>query len=289
MQDISQLISDYLDGELDAAGASRLTELLRSDPAVVDQLVVDSFIHSQLHHWMNVRHLRDELLADAFSDPELDNCALDTEAELPHDAAELKPRGSRRRWLTLAASLAATLLIAASIFSAAYFASRPVIVAQLTQSNGCQWEAGSGSLAVGSLLHAGQPLTLKSGRAMLTFSSGAQLVLVGPATAELVSNSRVDLNAGRAGAQVPTQAIGFTVATPIAKFVDLGTEFSVTLEPTNSCVLQVFDGLVEMRLPAHGARDAEQLRISEGSAVRFDAATFDVSSVPYDEEQRLTP
>ena len=95
--------------------------------------------------------------------------------------------------------------------------------------------------------------------------------------------------AGRFGAQVPTQAIGFTVATPIARFVDLGTEFSVSLEPTNSCELQVFDGLVEMRLPQHADRAAEQLRISEGSAVRFDAGTFDVHSIPYDEEQRIAP
>ena len=52
---ISLLISDFLNGELDAAGVAELTGLLRADPAVVDQLVLDSFVHSQLHDWMHVR------------------------------------------------------------------------------------------------------------------------------------------------------------------------------------------------------------------------------------------
>jgi hypothetical protein len=292
MEKVSQLISDYLEGELDADGLARLTELLGNDLATLDQFVVDSFVHSQLHDWMHVRQLRDELLADAFRDSEFDDCSLAAElgvdahedAELHEFAARLK----RRRWFALSAGLAAALLIAGWIFTAAYFASRPAIVAQLTQATNCQWEASSSSLTVGSLLHAGQPLHLKRGRAMLTFASGAQFVLEGPATANLVSTSEVDLHGGRAGAQVPTQAIGFAVATPIARFVDLGTEFALTLEPNHSCSLQVFDGLVEMQLPPHAERATEQLRISEGSAVRFDADTFDVRSIPYDEEQRIT-
>jgi ferric-dicitrate binding protein FerR (iron transport regulator) len=234
-----------------------------------------------------VRQLRDELLADAFREPDLDHCAL--QAELADEEVQLLRASSRRRWFTVAAGLAASLLVAASIFTAAYFATRPTIVAQLTQANHCQWAAASNPPAVGSLLHAGQTLKLNSGQAMLTFASGAKMHLVGPATVQLVSPSAAELSAGRVGAQVPTQAIGFTVATPIARFVDLGTEFSVSLEPTNSCELQVFDGLVEMRLPQHADRAAEQLRISEGSAVRFDAGTFDVHSIPYDEEQRIAP
>jgi hypothetical protein len=285
MQRTSLLISDFLIGELDAAGIAELTELLRADPAVVDQLVFDSYVHSQLHDWMHVRKFRDELLADAFRDCELDHCALDSVA--PLDELKLSPSRSRRR-IGILAGLAASVLVVASMFAVGYFASRPAIVAQLTEASNCQWEAGANSLAVGTLLHAGQPLRLKSGRAMLTFASGAQLILDGPAAVELRSEMTADLSAGRVGALVPTQAIGFTVATPAVRFVDLGTEFTLELEPNNSCELQVFDGLVEMQLPPHAERAAEQLRISEGSAVRFDADSFDVRSIPYDEEQRIS-
>jgi ferric-dicitrate binding protein FerR (iron transport regulator) len=286
MQRITQLISEFLDGELDAAAATELEGLLREDPAAVDQLVLDSFVHSQLHDWMHVRQLRDELWADALRAPELDHCAL--EADLAAEELELSRAHARRRWLGIVAGLAAAILVAASIFTAGYFASRPAIVAQLTDANNCQWESGSSPLAVGTLLRAGQPLQLKSGRAKLTFTSGAQLILDGPAAVELRTELSADLAAGRVAALVPTQAIGFAVATPIAKFVDLGTEFTLALEPNNSCELQVFDGLVELQLPSHAERASEQLRISEGSAVRFDAESFDVRSIPYDEEQRIT-
>lgn len=286
MQRITQLISEYLDGDLDAAGIAELTEMLRRDPTAIDQLAIDSFVHSQLHDWMNVRQLRDELLADAFRDREFDHCAL--EAELADEDPESSHERSRRRWIGVSAGLAVSLLLAASIFAAGYFAWRPAIVAQLTEAKGCQWEAGSASLKVGSLLHAGQPLRLKSGRAILTFASGAKLILDGPTTVELRTELAANLSAGRVGAIVPTQAIGFSVATPIAKFVDLGTEFTLALEANHSCELQVFEGLVEMQLPPHAARAAEQLRISEGSAIRFDADSFDVRSISYDAEQRIT-
>lgn len=285
MQSISLLISDFLIGELDAAGVDELAGLLRADPAIVDQFVLDSFVHSQLHDWMHVRQFRDELLAAAFRDSELDHCALAA------DVADIEPRVARERsrWrIGVFAGLAAAVVVVASMFTVGYFATRPAIVAQLTETNSCLWEAGSAKFTVGSLLRAGQPLRLKSGRAMLTFASGAQLILDGPASVRLRTEMAADLSAGRVGALVPTQAIGFTVATPVAQFVDLGTEFTLSLEPNNSCELQVFDGLVELQLQPHAKRAAEQLRISEGSAVRFDADTFDVRSIPYDEEQRIS-
>jgi hypothetical protein len=305
MENISQLISDYLDGELDDQGVERLAEALRSDVDTVDQLVLDSFIHSQLHHWMNVRQRRDEILADAFGGSDMLGCSLGRLSEsdaaeyeaaengaLEHTASKSRvARRLRRSWIGMVAALATMLLIAASIFTAAYLvAARPTIVAQLTEAKACQWDAASQDLPVGSLLHAGQKLKLASGRALLTFASGAQMMIVGPTTVELASASKVDLQQGRVGAQVPTQAIGFTVATPSADFVDLGTEFSLMLDETNTCELQVFDGLVELRLFDRGGRViVEQLRISEGSAVRFDAARHDVASVPYDQQQRLLP
>jgi hypothetical protein len=296
MENTSQLISDYLDGELDDEGVERLADSLRRDAATVDQLVVDSFIHSQLHHWMNVRPMRDEILADAFTDSDTRGCSLGPFAEdeaREHAAHESRVAGgqSRRSWIGPFAALATMLLIAASVFTAAYLvATRPAIVAQLTEANACQWDAASPALPVGSLLHAGQQLKLATGHALLTFASGAQIMIVGPTTVELASASKVDLRQGRVGAQVPTQAIGFTVATPAVDFVDLGTEFSLTLDETNACELQVFDGLVEFRLFDRDHRVVEErLRISEGSAVRFDAARRDVDSIPYDVQQRLLP
>ena len=300
MAKAAQLISDYLDGELDEAGLAQLAELLRNDATVVDQVVMDSFVHSQLHQWMNDRRIQEEILADAFGSSSLGGwsrgskdplTAIDPEfaGRSPAIFAGQEERTRSRKRIGLFAALAATVLISATLITVAYLAaSHPVIVAQLTQDKDCRWHASSPELPVGSLLHAGQRLRLESGRALLTFTCGAQVVLVGPSAVKLQSKSEFDLDDGRVAAQVPTLAIGFAVRTPVAEFVDLGTEFSLALEDDSSCELQVFDGLVELRLFDRNGKGVEQrLQISEGSAVRFDASRHEVSSIHYDEQQRV--
>lgn len=295
MSEISQLISDYLDGELDDGGIQRLAGALRADVAAVDQLILDSFVHSQLHHWMNVRNLRDDLLVDAIRGMEPPDCSFDprhcveeTEAAVHDPSVVRKP--AQRSLLGIMAALAIMLLIGISIYTVRLISERSSIVGQLTQANNCQWDAAAQDLPVGSLLHAGQTMRLRSGRALVTFASGAQMVVEGPTSVQLESASRVDLSQGRVSAKVPTQAIGFTVTTPSAHFVDLGTEFTLTLEASNVCTLQVFDGLVELRLFERDGRTIQQrLRISEGTAVRLDATGHDVVSIPYDEKQRIVP
>jgi ferric-dicitrate binding protein FerR (iron transport regulator) len=295
MSEISQLISDYLDGELDDGGVERLAGALRADVATVDQLILDSFVHSQLCHWMNVRHLRDDILADAIRGMQLPDCSFDPR----YDSEEMEPAGrdtsaarhsARRNRLGIVAALATMLLIGVSIYTVRLISERSSIVGQLTQANGCQWDASTQDLAVGSLLHAGQRMKLRSGRALVTFACGAQMIVEGPTSVQLDSASKVDLSQGRVSAKVPTQAIGFTVTTPSAHFVDLGTEFTLALEASNVCTLQVFDGLVELRLFERDGHTIQQrLRISEGTAVRLDATGHDVVSIPYDEKQRIVP
>jgi FecR protein len=301
MDQISQVISAYLDGELDDEGIVNLAADLRGAPAVVDQLVLDMFVHSQLHHWMNVRQFRDDFLFDALGGMRPSDCSLDLfEDGVPAEAAVQHPakvspvavpyRMRRQSWQNMVAALATALLIGVSIYTAHLVSSRHSIVAQLTRSDGCQWDNSAASMPVGTLLHQGQQLKLQSGRALVTFACGAQMMIEGPTTVEIASESKADLTRGRVGAKVPTQAIGFTITTPAADFVDLGTEFTLTFAANNQCELQVFDGLVEMRLlEPNGTSSQQRLRISEGSAVRFDAARRDVASIPYNIEQRIVP
>ena len=88
---------------------------------------------------------------------------------------------------------------------------------------------------------------------------------------------------------MPAQAIGFAINAPRARFVDLGTEFTVRTHPDGAFELQVFDGMVELKLldPNHEFDDAP-LQISEGTAVSVGANSRNVQATAYDANQRMT-
>jgi ferric-dicitrate binding protein FerR (iron transport regulator) len=69
---------------------------------------------------------------------------------------------------------------------------------------------------------------LLKGLIELNYSSGARLIVSGPATFELLSESRVRVERGRVTAHMPTiRSRGFVVETPTAVATDLGTEFAI--------------------------------------------------------------
>jgi hypothetical protein len=166
-----------------------------------------------------------------------------------------------------------------------YLTLRPRAVAELTQATAdVVWQDPVAAPHVGAMLHAGETLRLRQGRALATFVSGAQIILEGPVEVRVKDDNRIWLESGRLGAAVPPQAMGLIVDSPLAQFVDMGTKFTIDLAPTTGCQIQVFDGMVEVR----PADDSPLVRVSEGSAISYDAATGDVGFVPYDEGHQLS-
>lgn len=119
-------------------------------------------------------------------------------------------------------------------------------VATLTATHYCEWVDESEPLKVGAPL-SGRVLTLASGVAELTFAGGARVTFEGPAKLDLQSTSRGFLHRGRLHADVPRQAIGFTIETPTAVVVDLGTQFGVDATDDDQTHVQVFQGVVAVR------------------------------------------
>lgn len=209
----------------------------------------------------------------------------------PHESRRPNPASMAAPWrIRGRLGLAAAVMIAAMLGGLALWTlSRPVIVAQLTRSAGCVWKGTDGELPMGTLLHAGQQLVLTEGRALVTFTSGAQVVLEGPTTMRLLSSGAAELSNGRITTTVPTQAIGFTISSPLARFIDLGTEYGLKVVADKSFELNVFHGLVELQFVEGAGQAARKpLRISEVSAVRYDAETGEISSGFCDEGERIS-
>lgn len=118
-------------------------------------------------------------------------------------------------------------------------------VAVLSNTSRAKW-LGESPQDAPSRLEAGRSLQLEQGLAELTFSSGAVVVVKGPAELDLISPMRVRANRGTVRARVGEEAIGFVIETPSTDVVDLGTEFGVDVDESGSTDVVVFEGAVDL-------------------------------------------
>ena len=131
---------------------------------------------------------------------------------------------------------------------------------------------------VGSTL-CGGALHLRSGLLELTYPSGVVILLESPARFDLRSTTSLWLAEGNATANVPTPAIGFTIQTPSASIVDLGTEFGVRAGAGSSDV-HVFKGEVLIQ----NKNEPDSLRLTENRASRIDTQTRTPTGINYQPE-----
>ena len=92
-------------------------------------------------------------------------------------------------------------------------------------------------------------LKLESGMAAIEFTSGARVLLEGPAELELVSGMEAFCRSGKLRAHVPPPAQGFTIGTPSSRIVDRGTIFGLSVRNDGSTLVKVMLGEVELRHP----------------------------------------
>lgn len=182
--------------------------------------------------------------------------------------------------------IAATLIVSAVVVLPIYWANRPTdprwaVVAQITQTIDCQWTQGEKWSQEGSFLTSGQLLDLEAGLVEVEFSSGATIILQGPARFITAGHNDSRLDLGRLAAVVPKGAEGFTVRTPGMDVVDLGTEFGVSVDPDNKSDVHVFNGLVEMEL-ATPSGEPKIVRVKKNEAIEYDKTSGSVAHIPVD-------
>jgi len=295
MAKISLLISRYLDGELADDEIAELAAALGADSSSIDRLVFTGLIHAQLLNWMDQQ---DESSAPA--DTPVDCQPLISEASTTSKSSAGVIVGvasnhgetivtSARRQLFSMSALAATLLIATGLIYVAYvFSSRPAHVGQVTEATNCRWGASSLEMGEGTFVSSGQTLDLVAGRAVITMATGAKLLVEGPTRLHLDSASHVRLIDGRVAAKVPRQAIGFTVSSTLARVVDLGTQFSLSLHEEKSFDLHVFEGSVDLQLDKRFGKALQKpLNVSAVHAVKFDVRDSDVKFVEFEPGKKM--
>jgi hypothetical protein len=165
-------------------------------------------------------------------------------------------------------------------------------VARVTGLSDCKWPQGEAGLKFGDALTPGQRLQLTSGVLQLTYDTGARVTIEGPVDMVMTTGIEAKLSAGKIAAVVPRFARGYTILTPTAEVVDLGTEFGVSVDTAGDSEIHVFDGDVITRpLGEHGV-DGHLIHARQDEAVKFDAAATPPTRIAVDRKKfirRLIP
>ncbi len=132
----------------------------------------------------------------------------------------------------------------------------------------CRWQQPE-ELLEGFRIAPGR-LHLSSGTAILRMDGGAELVLRGGSIVNLISSGSAALEGGDVTVHATGEAVGFRLHTPAGELLDLGTEFSASIDAAGVTEVRVIDGEVAVgpgaTRPNSGAtviRSGETLRLVE--------------------------
>ncbi len=261
-QELAELLSAQTEGDLDAASARRLAELLRSDAEAMRFYVEYCQVHAILAWEHGVL---------GTPPPEAAPCPM-------------PPLPTWHEWLSTHWTwmLVVGLLLASCVAawqwprgSAAVAWERRETVGTVTRSVGARLDvldvkrpfAADGALRTGHY-------RLAEGVVEMTLGSGVTVLAEAPAQFRILSAASVVVEQGRLAARVLESGTEFKVQTPDVHLTDFGTEFAVDVSADEGTEVHVFEGFVDVR-PTFG-HGVEPVRLAANQATRVDRA----SSVP---------
>lgn len=256
------LWTDFLEGELDGKGLAELDALLAGDSALLRRATELYRQHRRLGQIIQPP------ASGFFVRETLERVRGDGERFVSSVVGKVKnpARAGSSMRPAFVFGLAAGLLLGVT-FLLVLSRGRTEVRVLAAEPVGTVVRASAGaSLPEGRRLPPG-PLTLAGETVMVRLEGGATMILTGPVEATLESGHGATLTRGRATVRCPSGASGFTLRTPESEIVDLGTEFSVFVEPGGGTEVHVLDGSVEWRTPREP--DAVE-RLEAGEALRFD-------------------
>ena len=222
-----ELVDRYLSGQATSEEGEQLEQLMLENP-----------------------QLRSDFLAYARIDAALPG-AVGGDAELIEfnpNPVGISKKGNWLVWGPIAA--AAVLLIGLFLGSGLLqngSSDSSQVVARFGGLSDCRWVDAAKQIESGQRIKVGERLELSSGIAEVIFDTGARLELTGPTIIEIRSSNGGFLTMGEVHLVAETpESKGFTLETPISKFIDIGTAFTATVSPDGLSRLDVTEGEVDV-------------------------------------------
>lgn len=268
-ENLLRLASAVMDGNSSESQREQLTELLRSDADARDEYLRFVDMHAVLA-----------------TDQANTRISANTSETRTVDTSLRNANALRKSWLVAAGISTLVVSVAIAILPLVLPVTDPGPTTQfatVVQVANAKWD--SQPIDVGDRLGR-ETIQLAEGFARLAFDSGVEVTLQAPAELELASVTNATLRSGLLTATVPSGEEGFTLKTPTAEVVDLGTSFGIDLHNDGSSSVSVFAGEVEV-----GVRDTDERRVLiEGEAVRI-GVEKEIESVDFDADpfEKLWP
>lgn len=108
-----------------------------------------------------------------------------------------------------------------------------------------------------------EKISFQSGLVELLMKNGVSVILEGPVDFNLNTHEKVFCGQGKVSVYVPESGVGFEVATPMMNVIDLGTEFSLSVE-NKKVETHLITGQVELTRIA-----ASKRKLAEGKAFQI--------------------
>jgi len=182
-------------------------------------------------------------------------------------------RCARRNWALGALAAAAAIAFIFHVYKPDASSVDKEVVASFVELRDCDWVSAEENAVPGDVITRGQRIELKSGSAVIRFSSGAVVTLAGPCIFDATSGNGAFLMLGQIRARADTPGSeGFTVNTRTARVVDVGTEFVAAAAPDGQSRVDVTSGEVYVVLAGSQVRH----RLREGDAFSVEAGRAQV-------------
>jgi hypothetical protein len=293
-QEIRNAVCVLLDGTIQEAQFARLHHLLESHPAAQDfylDFLEVSVSLRKLDWTLELESPEDGILDQelwsqlAYTEnnaPAVKLCRPQAETipcmQKPAAACRQRPV-SKLSVVSLITSLAAMLLLLCYAYFTPQSSSEPLAV--MTDGIKAVWGNTGPSPKPGDpFLNDSTVHTLLSGSVKIESVLGPELIIEGPALFEFPDMNKVLLHSGRIYANVPKNAIGYSVLAPSFTVIDLGTEFGVSVDADGSGDVLMFSGKASLVAGRQGDTSGSHM-LTEGSAKRVFAIGHHVEDIPF--------
>lgn len=265
--DLESLVSARFDESASETESAELETRLLNDPAA-RSLYLD---HVEIHAELVNRGARQRGTGQVAA---IDEAII---GSVSPEIVRAPGRWAQRGWKIATAAVAASVLIGSAVLwnPAGPSSASEGSVATATihgSTSDCRWFVDDQRIHGRTAdVRPNDEICVVSGELSLEFASGVDVSIRGPAVLTALSPMRARMQRGSARASVSPGAEGFTIETPSAEVVDLGTVFGVGVSDSAVTRVAVFEGEVDVtptvntrRIPGRSDPGATRLRIGEG-------------------------